>query len=97
MLFQYCFHIQKNISVCFVRAGHFERAPFNESDIRSVYHVREYDVFKLMQIKETIDIFVSHDWPRGITDHGNWKKLLRQKSCFKKEVIKACQWHSFSV
>ncbi|KAH7689830.1 lariat debranching enzyme protein [Dioscorea alata] len=68
--------------------GHFERPPYNESDIRSIYHVREYDVLKLMQIEEPIDIFISHDWPLGITEYGNWKKLLREKPFFKEEVEK---------
>lgn len=73
--------------ICSPLIGHFERPPYNESDIRSIYHVREYDVLKLMQIEEPIDIFISHDWPLGITEYGNWKKLLREKPFFKEEVI----------
>ncbi|XP_034917614.1 lariat debranching enzyme [Populus alba] len=68
------------------RTGHHERAPYNESSIRSVYHVREYDVHKLMQVEEPIDIFLSHDWPVGITDCGNWKQLVRYKPYFEKEI-----------
>ncbi|KAB5513808.1 hypothetical protein DKX38_027714 [Salix brachista] len=68
------------------RTGHHERAPYNESTIRSVYHVREYDVLKLMQVEEPIDIFLSHDWPVGITDCGNWKQLARYKPHFEKEI-----------
>ncbi|XP_031476540.1 lariat debranching enzyme isoform X1 [Nymphaea colorata] len=67
--------------------GHYERAPYNEKEIRSIYHVREYDVYKLMQIEEPIDIFISHDWPRGITKYGDWEKLISQKPFFKEEVI----------
>lgn len=66
--------------------GHYERPPYNERDIRSIYHVREYDVHKLMQVEEPIDIFLSHDWPCGITDHGNWKELVRYKPFFEKEI-----------
>ncbi|KAI3734949.1 hypothetical protein L6452_14431 [Arctium lappa] len=66
--------------------GHFERPPYNNSDIKSVYHVREYDVHKLMQVEEPIDIFVSHDWPLGVTEHGNWKDLVRDKPHFEKEI-----------
>lgn len=66
--------------------GHYEKLPYNEQDIRSIYHVRGYDVHKLMQVQEPIDIFLSHDWPCGITDHGNLKNLLRQKPFFEKEV-----------
>ncbi|CAI9116073.1 OLC1v1017126C1 [Oldenlandia corymbosa var. corymbosa] len=66
--------------------GHYEKLPYNHKDICSVYHVREYDVHKLMQVEEPIDIFLSHDWPRGITDHGNLANLLRQKHFFEKEI-----------
>lgn len=66
--------------------GHYERVPYNESDIRSIYHVREYDVYKLMQVEEPINIFVSHDWPLGITDYGNCEQLVRQKPFFEKEI-----------
>ncbi|XP_021721186.1 lariat debranching enzyme-like isoform X2 [Chenopodium quinoa] len=68
------------------KLGHFERPPYNESDIRSIYHVREYDVHKLMQVQEPIDIFLSHDWPVGITDCGNWRELVRKKPFFEKEI-----------
>lgn len=67
-------------------SGHYERPPYDDRSIRSVYHVRHYDVLKLMQVEEPIDIFLSHDWPLGITEYGNWEKLVRQKPFFKEEV-----------
>ncbi|KAM7516931.1 hypothetical protein LguiA_006514 [Lonicera macranthoides] len=66
--------------------GHYERLPYNKNEICSIYHVREYDVHKLMQIEEPVDIFLSHDWPLGVTDHGNWKGLVRQKPHFEQEL-----------
>ncbi|XP_020702334.1 lariat debranching enzyme isoform X2 [Dendrobium catenatum] len=66
--------------------GHHERPPYDDNNIRSVYHVRQYDVLKLMHVAEPIDIFLSHDWPLGITDYGNWEKLVQQKPYFKEEV-----------
>lgn len=42
--------------------GHFELPPFNDKSMRSAYHVREYEVFQLSQLKQPIDIFLSHDW-----------------------------------
>jgi lariat debranching enzyme len=51
-----------------------------------VYHVRHYDVLKLMHVKEPLDIFLSHDWPLGITEYGNWQKLIRAKKHFEEEV-----------
>lgn len=73
--------------IAWYSAGHYEKLPYNERDIRSIYHVREYDVHKLLQIEEPIDIFLSHDWPVGITDGGDLKALLRQKPFFEQEVI----------
>ncbi|KAK8270364.1 hypothetical protein V6Z12_D11G190400 [Gossypium hirsutum] len=66
--------------------GHHERPPYNDNTIRSVYHVREYDVHKLMHLEDPIDIFLSHDWPLGITDFGNWQQLVRYKKHFKDEI-----------
>lgn len=85
--------LQNHTRLDFIWTGHFERPPYNESTIRSVYHVREYDVHKLMQIEEPMDIFLSHDWPLGITDCGNSRDLIRQKPYFEKEVIRRiCRW-----
>lgn len=61
--------------------------PYNEEDIVSVYHVREYDVHKLLQVQEPIDIFLSHDWPLGITDCGDSESLVWQKPFFRQEVL----------
>ncbi|KAK8301136.1 hypothetical protein V6Z12_D04G001000 [Gossypium hirsutum] len=69
-------------------AGHHERPPYNDNTIRSVYHVREYDVHKLMHLEEPIDIFLSHDWPLGITNYGNWQQFVCYKKHFKDEQKK---------
>lgn len=66
--------------------GHYEKLPYNKNDICSIYHVREYDVHKLMQVEEPVDVFLSHDWPIGVTDYGNWKKLVRDKPHFEQEI-----------
>ncbi|KAL6983084.1 lariat debranching enzyme, partial [Sarracenia purpurea var. burkii] len=39
-----------------------------------------------MQVGEPIDIFLSHDWPHGIADHGNWKDLVRVKPFLKQDI-----------
>lgn len=39
-----------------------------------------------MQLEEPIDIFLSHDWPVGIADYGNWKELIQRKPFFEKEI-----------
>ncbi|XP_057707397.1 lariat debranching enzyme [Corythoichthys intestinalis] len=68
------------------RKGHHEFPPYNPETLRSVYHVRNIEVFKLKQIRMPIDIFLSHDWPRGIYHHGPTEELLRKKKFLRHEV-----------
>ncbi|KAJ3411301.1 lariat debranching enzyme [Chytridiales sp. JEL 0842] len=67
--------------------GHYEQFPLNEQDGRSIYHIRKYDVFRMAQIKRPVDIFLSHDWPRGIAQHGNLKWLQGQKPFLMDEIM----------
>ncbi|KAL1128851.1 hypothetical protein AAG570_013385 [Ranatra chinensis] len=62
--------------------GRYEKPPYDEKTKRSVYHTRNLDVFRLKQLKEPVDIFISHDWPRGIYKYGNANHLLRMKPFF---------------
>ncbi|KAG0242117.1 lariat debranching enzyme [Mortierella sp. GBA43] len=66
--------------------GHYEVTPYNDNHKRSVYHIRNYDVYKMLQVKEPLDVFMSHDWPRGIEQYGNTRMLLRSKKHFIQEV-----------
>ncbi|CAL4192305.1 unnamed protein product, partial [Meganyctiphanes norvegica] len=68
--------------------GHFEKPPYSQDTIRSIYHVRNLDVFRLKQLSGNMDIFMSHDWPRGIYAHGNKEKLIRKKAFFREEIEK---------
>lgn len=61
------------------RKPHHERLPYNESDMKSIYHTRELDVRKLLQIRTQVDVGISHDWPKGVEWKGNWKHLFRFK------------------
>lgn len=63
--------------------GHHEKAPYTEDTKRSVYHIRNFEVFRLKQIQQSIDIFLSHDWPRGIYKYGNIDQLLKIKPFFR--------------
>uniref|UniRef100_A0A1I8GGR6 DBR1 domain-containing protein n=1 Tax=Macrostomum lignano TaxID=282301 RepID=A0A1I8GGR6_9PLAT len=66
--------------------GHFEHPPYDDSSLRSVYHLRSIDVFRLRQLQAPIDVMLSHDWPRGVYRYGDTDGLLRQKSFFRDEV-----------
>ncbi|KAM7380212.1 hypothetical protein PAMP_003525 [Pampus punctatissimus] len=68
------------------RKGHHELPPYNPDTLRSVYHIRNIEVFKLKQIHMPIDIFMSHDWPRGIYNYGSTRELLQKKKFLRQEV-----------
>ncbi|KAK4048773.1 lariat debranching enzyme [Microbotryomycetes sp. JL201] len=74
--------------------GHFETVPYDNSTIRSVYHIRQYEVARLLQASlellknhgPRVDVFLSHDWPLGIEQHGDTAGLIREKPFFKQEI-----------
>jgi lariat debranching enzyme len=68
------------------RKGHMERPPYRGGSMKSAYHVREYEVFKMSQIKSPMDIVLSHDWPRGIYHFGDIPSLLSRKPFFSAEI-----------
>lgn len=64
----------------------YERPPYPKSQVKSVYHMRKQDVDRMLRIHRPIDIFVSHDWPRGIWHHGDCDKLLAAKPFLRTEI-----------
>ncbi|KAJ8959496.1 hypothetical protein NQ318_022193 [Aromia moschata] len=66
--------------------GHFEKAPYDENSKRSVYHIRNLEVFRLKQLSGPLDVFLSHDWPNGIFKFGNIHQLLKKKPFFREDV-----------
>ena len=82
------------------RKGRYEYPPYDNSSLRSVYHVRNVEVARLKVLgrmhdrtptqgrenKVPVDIMISHDWPRGIEQHGNTAGLIRKKKFFKQEI-----------
>jgi lariat debranching enzyme len=66
-----------------------ECPPFDNSSLRSVYHVRNVDIYRMKCLSKgdsRVDIIASHDWPLGIEQHGNTEELLRKKPYFRAEV-----------
>ncbi|KAK9385690.1 lariat debranching enzyme, C-terminal domain-containing protein [Lipomyces mesembrius] len=66
--------------------GHFERVPYTEGTKRSIYHIRQYDVLKLYQVSEQVEIMVSHDWPAGVEHFGRLNELLTKKKFLKSDI-----------
>lgn len=66
--------------------GHFEKAPYDDASKRSVYHIRNSEVFKMMLLENPVDIMMSHDWPNGIVHYGDVRYLLRKKPFFEQDI-----------
>lgn len=66
--------------------GRYEKPPYTDSTIRSIYHIRNLEVFRLKQLTGKIDIFLSHDWPAGVTKYGDEDTLLKRKPFFKDDI-----------
>ncbi|KAK9802843.1 hypothetical protein WJX73_005943 [Symbiochloris irregularis] len=66
--------------------GHWEAPPYQGGALRSAYHIRALEVYRLMQLKKPLDVFLSHDWPQGVAHHGDKNQLLRAKPFLKTEV-----------
>jgi lariat debranching enzyme len=66
--------------------GHYERFPYSHDDIRSVYHMRELEVYRLAHCTNPIDIFLSHDWPQDIWEYGNKQSLLAKKPFLREDI-----------
>jgi lariat debranching enzyme len=65
---------------------HYERPPYRNNEVKSAYHVRRFDVEKLAQITENLDVFLSHDWPRNIAKNGNTNQLIKKKPFLASEI-----------
>ncbi|KAF4982592.1 hypothetical protein FZEAL_1824 [Fusarium zealandicum] len=61
---------------------HNERLPYDRDLVRTIYHVREYDVQKLLQVTQPIDIALSHDWPSWVELFGDHEQLFAQNPHF---------------
>jgi lariat debranching enzyme len=69
------------------RLGFHERLPFTEGTKRSIYHVREFDVQKLLSLGGgRPDVFLSHDWPANVQRFGNEAGLIARKPFFRDEI-----------
>ncbi|KAF9529908.1 lariat debranching enzyme, C-terminal domain-containing protein [Crepidotus variabilis] len=69
------------------RLGHHERLPYDSDTMRSIYHIREYNVRRLSLLPPP-RVFLSHDWPAQIEQHGDLGSLLRRKSFLRADIEK---------
>jgi len=73
--------------------GHYEKAPYDNDTVRSVYHTREADTRRLSLLRnregrhDKADVVMSHDWPRRVAYGGDMEMLFRKKKFLRKEVL----------
>jgi lariat debranching enzyme len=62
--------------------------PYDHASVRSAYHVRQFEIDKLAALAGTgpVDVFLSHDWPVGITKYGDEAQLIRYKPFFADDI-----------
>ncbi|KAL9610111.1 MAG: hypothetical protein Q9167_005157 [Letrouitia subvulpina] len=65
---------------------HHERLPYDSRTVKSIYHVRDLDVRKLLSLRTQVDIGISHDWPKEIVWKGKWQQLFRFKPYFETDA-----------
>lgn len=67
--------------------GYFERKPLMApGDRRSAYHSRAFEYFKLHSLTGSMDVFMSHDWPEGVYNHGDAARLVQRKPHFREDM-----------
>lgn len=66
--------------------GHFEKPPYDSSSMRSVYHYRQLEIFRLLQLSQSIDVMMSHDWPTEVYYFGNADQLISSKPHFGDQI-----------
>jgi lariat debranching enzyme len=75
------------------RCGHYEVPPYSEDTMRSVYHLRELEVYRMLQLAsqcdrtDPMDVILSHDWPTDVWNDGDCEKLLRMKPYFRDDMM----------
>lgn len=66
-----------------------EKIPYTPNSIRSVYHVKQCDVQRLLLVKSQLDVIFTHDWPVNATADVKGdaiKRLIRDKPYFRGEI-----------
>ncbi|KAI0338201.1 DBR1-domain-containing protein [Trametopsis cervina] len=66
--------------------GFWERVPYTPGSMRSIYHIREYNIMRLSLLTPAPTVFLSHDWPQNIAHHGDKPRLLRAKPFFGADI-----------
>ncbi len=71
-----------------------EAPPYPRNEVKSVYHARSEDIRRLSRLSRgSVDIMLSHDWPRDIAFSGDTNDLLRKKPFLRKEVERSDLGH----
>ena len=66
--------------------SHGERLPLNQGSMRHVYHSRMIDTWRMLQLRTSPDVVMTHDWPKGVEHYGDLDLLLRLKPWFRQDI-----------
>ena len=69
------------------KKGYYERNLLEKGNMKSVFHVREFDIVKLAHLTGSVDVMVSHDWPSGVVDVRDVDKVSGYNCDLKNELI----------
>ncbi|CAD8052536.1 unnamed protein product [Paramecium sonneborni] len=61
--------------------------PFTQDQLHSVYHIKQFDLYKLSLYEGDINVFLSHDWPLQVEKHGDINDLIKRKKHFESDII----------
>lgn len=72
------------------RLGRYERPPYTEETVRSIYHMREVEVYRMAHLTlsaRPVDVFLSHDWPENVWNYGDCAALLSKKPFLRDDLV----------
>eukprot|EP01126_Amoeba_proteus_P051328 TRINITY_DN6124_c0_g1_i1.p1 TRINITY_DN6124_c0_g1~~TRINITY_DN6124_c0_g1_i1.p1 ORF type:complete len:311 (-),score=38.79 TRINITY_DN6124_c0_g1_i1:83-1015(-) len=61
------------------KRGHYEIPPYKNNSKISLFHVRQYELWKLYHLRTPVDIILSHDWPSVAISEGDTTVLYKQR------------------
>jgi len=75
------------------KKGHFEKMPYAGDTKISAFHVREYELWKLLHLSSPIHMMLSHDWPDNVLAYGDTKALYSLRPSFEGQPL-GCEPYS---
>jgi len=69
------------------KKGRFEKPPYEGTTKISAFHVREFELWKLLHYTGHLDCIISHDWPNNVVANGNSETLYAKRPSFEGQIL----------